>query len=178
MIETGLLISMMAHIASANMLYEQTAELEVIAKEPYHVRLNRYTGQALAYIVPVHVLATRVGALVGRLRPADYDMIRTTLTGLPALFFVPYYALLAASGVYHSLQGTFLGLCRLGVLPQSWFAKYANNVLWMSYIGASLAATAAGIYGFATIEGIPESSEYWNSKLPAILQKSSAISRF
>ena len=157
-------------MVSANMLYEKTDQEALILSEPWHVRLNRYTGRALMYVVPIHVIGTRIGSLFKKQRPSDYDHVRSTMTGLPSLFFLPYYAILAASGVYHSLQGTFLGLARLGVLPASWYAKYSKNVLWLSYIAATLAATAAGMYGFITIEGIPESAAYWQSHLPAFLR--------
>lgn len=169
-VEAGLLASFMAHMVSGSMLYEKTNQEEIIAKEPWHVVLNRYAGRALMYLTPIHVLGTRIGSLLGKQRAADYDQVRSTLTGRAAIIFVPYYSVLAGAGVYHSMQGTFLALTRLGVLPASWFAKYSKNVLWLSYIAASLATTAAGIYSFSSIEGIPELAEYWQNHLPPILR--------
>lgn len=128
------------------------------------MRWNRYAGRILALVVPVHVAATRLFSFLPEGRPADYDQVRASLTGRSALFFVPYYAIFSAAGVFHAIQGLLLSLSRLQVIPATWHAKYASHWLTLSSIIATAAGVYAGIYSFSTIEGIPESFEQWKQQ--------------
>jgi len=155
-------------------LWKQRSERQTTFTEPWYSRLNRYAGRFLSTIVPLHATATRIMALLGKQRPAEFDQVRATLVGVPSLIFLPYYSLLAASGVYHTLQGLILALHRFQLVPASWYPKMVSSKIWYIVVGTIGAATLGGIYGFIANEGIPESAKHWTHELPGFLQSGNA----
>lgn len=166
LIEAGLALSLVAHVGSSVALMSHRAQADTPVKEPWYVDLNRAAGTFLLFAMPGHVGATRILSLIGKWRPSEYDSIRATFVGPISLLFIPYYVLLAASGIYHTYQGVLLSARRYQWIPVSWYRKIAENKLWYAAIGSVIIAALAGLNGFRTIEGIPESAAYWTFNLP------------
>jgi succinate dehydrogenase/fumarate reductase cytochrome b subunit len=177
-VEVGLAASFVGHVAAGVLLWRHRSNSSVEVQESLHTRLTRWTGRVLAALVPIHAAATRVKSLLGRANPADFDMIRTTFRPPQSIIFIPYYALLASSGIYHTMQGVLLALHRFQVIPSSWYHKVVDHQVSYIAIGSVILAAFGGMYGFLTIEGIPESAKYWREQLPSFLNRSTALSHF
>lgn len=176
--EISLAASLVAHVAAGMMLYRQREARSMKVKEPLHTVLTRWTGRIIGLIIPIHAGATRLAPLLGWQHAADFDQIRTSLQFPVSLFFVPYYALLTSSGIYHTAQGLILALSRFQIIPQSWYQRIAQHKVTYVAIGSVVLASFLGLYGLATKDGIPESSRYWHNKLPTFLQRSNTLSQF
>lgn len=178
MVEISLAASLIAHVVAGVALYRQREARSLKVKEPLHTVLTRWTGRIIGLIIPIHATATRIAPLLGLQRAADFDQVRTTFQFPLSLFFIPYYALLASSGIYHTAQGLILALSRFHMIPLSWYQRIAQHKVTYVAISSVVFAAFIGMYGLATKDGIPESSRYWHNQLPSFLQRSNSLSQF
>jgi hypothetical protein len=107
----------------------------------WRVRLHRWSGYYLMAAFAGHVAATRLPGLFGH--PADFSFLTFSLTFAGA-FFYPYYALFAASGLYHLTHGTIVGLRVLGVkLPRA--ATNPRSIPFWAWSALGAVVALAGV---------------------------------
>ena len=84
-----------------------------LARPPLRLRLHRYTGWFLLFVIGGHVTATRgVGYFFDA--PASFGALNFSITLLPYLF-IPYYTMLGTFGLYHMTNGLTIALRVFGV---------------------------------------------------------------
>lgn len=173
-IEIGLAVSTVAHVAAAYALNRKAqallGEATSTISHPWYTRLHKLTGRILVYTLPFHVLATRISVLLGYSPVYEFDAVKQTMVGWMPLVFVPWYSLLVASGVYHTTQGVMLSLHRFQLIPSTWYHKLSENKVLSSASVAVISGVLAGLYGFATIPGIPERTAVWSAHLQNALK--------
>ncbi len=110
-------------------------------------RLHRYSGWYLMLFIWGHVIATRSPSLIFGIE-VDFTTIAFTLdyAWMP-YWFLPYYAILALSGLYHGLNGLFLAASIFGVRTPDGVRFGVAFWLPVSAAGALLLLGIAGLAG-------------------------------
>ncbi|KXS15758.1 hypothetical protein M427DRAFT_56583 [Gonapodya prolifera JEL478] len=124
---------------------------------------HRYAGWILALQVPIHVTATRINPLKILGAQASAKVIGAHFASFPTVVypvgFRVYYALLATSGLYHTVAGIGYALKTLRLLPPSTTDAAAAAVIapsdetslrirrWVLLgLGLSTVAALSGVY--------------------------------
>lgn len=177
MIETGLMLSMVAHLTAGYIrAYRRLPTLPFNSNDAWYTRWHRTAGHILAWLVPVHMTLTRGMTLLGKQMPADFDYVRSVMVGMATPFVAPYYTLLLLAGTYHAMQGLMISLSRVGAISNVTYHRYADSKSWIALIGVVAALGLGGLAGFRYNIGIPENLAYWNQKLPTFLQNTRGTS--
>jgi len=97
------------------------------ARPSLRVRLHRYAGYYLFAAAAAHMVATRLPGLFGH--PADFTFLTFSLS-YAGIFFYPYYALLALSGLIHLAHGVPTALRVIGARVPGFFIAARSPAFW------------------------------------------------
>ena len=151
------LLPMLVHVvAGVRAFFKRRART---ADAPLRTRLHRYAGWYLLLVMGGHVLATRGASLFYGVHP-EFIGLRFALAWIP-WFFVPYYALLAISGVVHVAQGVPVAL---GILQKRVPSIVTRPSTFWPVIALGTAGSVLAVAGIAgwlyASEGDPFASDY------------------
>jgi succinate dehydrogenase/fumarate reductase cytochrome b subunit len=141
--EILLLGSIVVHIIVGVMRYRRRTAGEKIT---LRIRLHRYAGYFLALFIAGHVLATRMPAVLYDIH-VGFRALSYTMHRFPG-YFIPYYMLLALSGLYHAVHGTYVALGTLGVRVPQGLRKGKGFVIPVALVSTALVTAVLALAGF------------------------------
>ena len=139
-VEMALLVSIFVHSAVAIYKYNGVPK-------DWSKRLFQASGAYLLLTMPGHITATRYfGPLAGM---AEYDITYAAMAArLFPLGFVPYYAIMAASGAIHMLGGIGKSASILNIKPLTSVPSRGKRFFtWSAILGACAVSSAFAVCG-------------------------------
>jgi succinate dehydrogenase/fumarate reductase cytochrome b subunit len=144
-VEIGLLaVPLVVHVGAGVARWrERRRRGSAAPRAGLRTRLHRASGLVLLVFVWGHVAATRGPSLLAGVHP-EFEGLAFSVQWLWT--FVPYYALFALAGLYHTANGTLVALAAFGVRAPA--ARLRGPRFW-GPLGAGAALLLLGIAGIA-----------------------------
>ncbi len=146
-VEFSLLFAIFVHSISSVLKFAINNDEDDWRKTSIDRGLHRLTGWILLLAMPAHVAYTRWLPKRAGLKEVDVSLAAMASRLIP-LFFVPYYIILASSGVLHTLSGVLRASRALNLFKRAKpsgkiFRIYAAS---LTILGASSALAISGMY--------------------------------